>query len=305
MGISRRTALKGLLAGSAAATIGSTRASALSAPRPDAVALLYDATLCIGCKACMAACNEANDLPADTAAAPGALYHKPVDLSARAKTVVKLYAHSTERSFVKVQCMQCLDPACASACMLGALQKTTFGVVSYDADLCVGCRYCEVACPFGVPKFEWSKAAPKIVKCELCKERLAAGKQPACTDVCPRTAVVFGPRKDLLEEAHRRIAANPDRYVPTVYGETEAGGTQALYLSAVPFEHLGFPALGPDPVPQLARLIQHGVFRDFIAPVALYGALAAVMWRNRSTDPFKPTERLSDDSPRDEHKHAR
>ena len=283
MAISRRTALKSLLAGSAVATVGSTRVHALTVPRPDAVALLYDATLCIGCKACMSACNEANDLPADTAASPGALYHKPVDLSARAKTVVKLYTSGPTQSFVKVQCMQCLDPACASACMLGALQKGSLGVVRYDADLCVGCRYCEVACPFGVPKFEWTKAAPRIVKCELCKDRLAAGKQPACTDVCPRKAVVFGPRKDLLDEAHRRIAASPDRYVPKVYGETEAGGTQALYLSAVPFEQLGLPALGPDAAPDLARLIQHGVYKGFIAPVALYGALAVVMWRNRST----------------------
>jgi formate dehydrogenase beta subunit len=285
MSISRRTALKGLLAGSAAAAIVPRHASAaVVSPRPDAVALLYDATLCIGCKTCMVACNEANNLPADTTASPAKLYHAPVDLSARAKTVIKLSESLGAQSFVKVQCMHCIDPACASACMLGALQKGEFGAVTYDADLCVGCRYCEVACPFNVPKFEWTKVAPKIVKCELCKERLAAHREPACTEVCPRHAVIFGPRETLLEEAHRRIAANPKRYVPTVYGETEAGGTQALYLSAVPFEQLGFPALGPDPAPSLARLIQHGVYKGFFAPVALYGALAAVMWKNRSTE---------------------
>jgi Fe-S-cluster-containing dehydrogenase component len=272
-----------LLAGSAAATLGSTRASAL-AVRTDAVALLYDATLCIGCKTCMVACNEANNLPPDTTASPGALYHKPIDLSANAKTVIKLSSTAGARSFVKVQCMHCVDAACASACMLGALQKGEFGAVTYDADLCVGCRYCEVACPFNVPKFEWTKAAPKIVKCELCKERLAAHREPACTEVCPRNAVIFGPRSKLLEEAHRRIAANPGGYQTKVYGETEAGGTQALYLSAVPFEQLGFPALGPEPAPRFARLIQHGVYRGFVAPVALYGALAFVMWKNRSTE---------------------
>jgi len=247
----------------------------------NAVGLLYDATLCIGCKACMVACNDANGLPADTGASPAALYHKPVDLSAKAKTVIKLYSDGTTRSYMKAQCMHCLDPACASACMLGALQKREFGIVTYDPDLCVGCRYCEVGCPFGVPKFEWAKAAPKIVKCELCKERLKAGQEPACTDVCPRNAVIFGTRSELLKEAKRRIAESPARYVPKVYGETDGGGTQVLYLSSVPFEELGLPTLGDEPAPQLARSIQHGVYRGFIAPAALYATLGLVMLRNR------------------------
>jgi Fe-S-cluster-containing dehydrogenase component len=229
----------------------------------------------------MVACNEANGLPADTAESPAALYHKPVDLSARAKTVIKLYSEGSTHSYVKAQCMHCIDPACASACMLGALKKREFGIVTDDPDLCVGCRYCEVGCPFGVPKCEWAKAAPKIVKCELCKERLAEGKEPACTDVCPRHAVIFGKRAELLKEAKRRLAENPGRYVPKVYGETDGGGTQVLYLSHVPFEKLGLPTLGDEPAPQLARSIQHGVYRGFAAPVALYVALGLVMVRNR------------------------
>jgi Fe-S-cluster-containing dehydrogenase component len=282
MGISRRAALKSLVvAGAAAAGAQPARAAVLPHAPADAVGLLYDATLCIGCKACMTACNEANGLPADTTGSPGNLYHKPVDLSAKAKTVIKLYAEGVTRSYVKAQCMHCIDPACASACMLGALKKREFGIVSYDPDLCIGCRYCEIACPFGVPKFEWSKMAPKIVKCELCKERLADGKEPACTDVCPRSAVIFGKRSELLTEAKRRIAENPGRYVPKVYGETDGGGTQVLYLSRVPFEKLGLPALGDEPAPQLARSIQHGVYRGFIAPAALYAALGVVLLRNR------------------------
>jgi NAD-dependent dihydropyrimidine dehydrogenase PreA subunit len=193
--------------------------------------------------------------------------------------------------------MHCVDPACASACMLGALKKREFGIVTYDPDLCVGCRYCEIACPFNVPKFEWMARAPKIVKCELCKERLAAGKEPACTDVCPRHAVVFGKRSDLLAEAHRRLAAEPDRYVPKVYGETDGGGTQVLYLSHVPFEKLGLPTLGDEPAPQLARTIQHGVYRDFIAPVALYAALGMAMVRNRRVNAATRQEN-DDESPR-------
>jgi len=285
MAISRRAALKGLaVAGAAVAGLRPAQAATLPVPQTDALGLLYDATLCIGCKTCMVACNEANGLPADTSGSPSKLYHKPIDLSEKAKTVIKLYAQDGEQSFVKAQCMHCVDPACASACMLGALKKREFGIVTYNPDLCVGCRYCEVACPFNVPKFEWSSAAPKIVKCELCKERLAAGREPACTEVCPRHAVIFGKRTDLLDEAHRRLHDTPDRYVPKVYGETDGGGTQVLYLSHVPFEKVGFPALGEEPAPSLARSIQHGVYRGFIAPLALYAALGAVIYRNRRVD---------------------
>jgi len=240
--------------------------------------------MCIGCKACTVACRDANGLEPDTTGSAHGLYNAPVDLSARAKTVIKLYAGDGERSYVKAQCMHCIDPACAAACMLGALKKREFGIVSYDVDLCIGCRYCEIGCPFGVPKFEFANAAPKIVKCELCKERLASGKEPACTDVCPRKAVIYGRRTDLLSEAKRRIAASPGRYVPKVYGQTDGGGTQVLYLSHVPFDKLGLPALGDEPVPQVARSLQHTIYRGFFAPVALYAALGGVMLRHRRHD---------------------
>jgi len=296
MGISRRAALKGIVV-AGGAVVGATPAQAAVLPTvpADAVGLLYDATLCIGCKTCVVACRDARGLPADTTGSPTGIYNAPVDLSAKARTVIKLYRDENETSFVKAQCMHCGDPACASACMLGALKKREFGIVSYDPSLCVGCRYCEIACPFGVPKFQWSARAPQIVKCELCRERLAAGREPACTEVCPRKAVIFGRRSDLLKEAHRRLAASPDRYIQKVYGETDAGGTQVLYISHVAFEKLGLPVLGDTPAPDLARSIQHGVYRDFIAPISLFAALGAVTFRNRKNIPPLPeTERNRD-----------
>jgi len=281
MGMTRRAALRTMaLAGSAAAGARTAKAAVLAAPL-DAVGLLYDATLCIGCKTCTIACRDANGLAPDTSGSPSRLYNAPVDLSARAKTVIKLYSENGSQSYVKTQCMHCIDPGCASACMLGALQKREFGIVSYDPDLCIGCRYCEIGCPFGVPKFEFASATPKIVKCELCKERLAKNQEPACTEVCPRKAVVFGRRTELLKEAKRRVAESPGRYVPKVYGETDGGGTRVLYLSHVPFEKLGFHALGDEPAPQLAKSIQHTVYRGFVAPAALYAALGLVMLKNR------------------------
>ena len=280
MSISRRTALKVALAGAATLAAKPVQASVAMVAPADAVGLLYDTTKCIGCKACVAACREANGLVPDSATS-GGLYHAPVDLSEKAKTVIKVVNDGEHQSFMKAQCMHCVDPACASACMLGAFKKREYGIVSYDVNYCIGCRYCEVACPYGVPKFEWSKAAPRMVKCELCNHRLAQGKQPACSEVCPRQAVIFGKRADLLLEAKRRLAASPGVYVQKVYGETDGGGTQCLYISHVPFEKLGLPALTEESTPTLQRTIQHAVYKGFAAPIALYGVLGAVMLRNR------------------------
>ncbi len=293
--ISRRSALKALVAGGSATAVAMAgsrvEASAETRVAPaDAVGLLYDATLCIGCKACVVACADANKLPRDTAWSEGK-WQAPVDLNAKTKNIIKLYAPADggEQSFVKRQCMHCIDPACANACMLGALKKGALGIVTYDPTYCVGCRYCEMACPFNIPKFEWDNVlTPKIVKCELCRDRLAEGQEPACTAVCPRHAVIYGTRAELLAEAHRRIDADPSRYVPHVYGETEAGGTQVLYLSHVPFDKLGLPAYGPESVPSTQRTLQHGLYQGFVAPVILYAALAATVFRNRKGSPPSP-----------------
>jgi Fe-S-cluster-containing dehydrogenase component len=282
VGITRRTALKVALA-AAAASVAKPAAASVPLPVPaDAVGLLYDTTKCIGCKACMVACREANGLEPDTSWS-GGLYQAPLDLNAKTKTVIKLYDDGVKSSFMKAQCMHCVDPACASACMLGAYKKREYGIVTYDVNYCIGCRYCEVACPYGVPKFEWSKAAPRMVKCELCNHRLAQGKEPACSEVCPRKAVIFGKREDLLREARSRLAQNPGTYIQKIYGEKDGGGTQCLYISHVPFEHIGLPTLTEESTPTLQRTIQHSIYRGFAAPVALYGVLGFVMLRNRKS----------------------
>jgi len=280
----RRSLLKGIAATAAAVSAAPVTALARErkTARKDAVGLLYDATKCIGCKTCVVACKEEAGLPADTRL--NRLYDSPDGLNEYTKNVIQLYKGDNEYSYVKKQCMHCIDPACVGACMLGALKKGDYGVVSYDADTCIGCRYCEVACPFNVPKFEWAKATPKIVKCELCKDRLAKGKQPACTEVCPAKAVIFGKYDELLKEAHDRIQENPKQYFPKVYGEEELGGTQVLYLSHVPFEKLGFRFDDKRPVPDVQQTIQHGVYQGFAAPIALYALLGAVIFRNRKKD---------------------
>ncbi|MBN2412991.1 4Fe-4S dicluster domain-containing protein [candidate division KSB1 bacterium] len=192
-------------------------------------AILNDMTKCIGCKACTLACKEINGLPKDA----------PSDvLSSKSWTAIE----QKKGINIKRQCMHCNEPACVSACPVGALTKTETGAVTYDAKKCMGCRYCLISCPFSLPTYEWDKPLPKVTKCILCYDNaLKKGEQPACTRVCPTGATKFGDRDELIQEAKDRIAKNPDRYVNHIYGLTEAGGTSVIYLSSVPFAELGFP----------------------------------------------------------------
>lgn len=285
----RRTALKALVVGGGAALASEPKpAEARRSPPADAVVMLYDATRCIGCQTCVVKCREANGLPPQPDAAR--LHDTALRLDAHTKTVIKVYSEGSAFSFVKANCMHCVDPACASACMLGALAKREHGIVTWDADRCIGCRNCQVACPYGVPAFEWSSPAPKIVKCEMCQHLLAEGKRPACVAVCPREAIVFGPLADVTAEARARLAAEPKRYVPQIYGEKEGGGTQVLLLAGVPFEKLGLPALGAEAVPHLAETIQHALYQGFLLPGALFLALGGVILRNHSRRPEENKE---------------
>ena len=191
-------------------------------------AMLIDLTRCIGCEACVWACKESNGLPRGTGV---------TRLSSTTWSALERHRGVP----VRRQCMHCLEPACASVCPVGALHKTPAGPVLYDADKCIGCRYCMVGCPFGVPKYEWDKPLPTVKKCLFCFEnRVSQGRQPACAEACPTGATLFGDRDELLQTARERLAAEPDKYVQRIYGEQEAGGTSILYLSSVPFEELGF-----------------------------------------------------------------
>jgi Fe-S-cluster-containing dehydrogenase component len=208
----------------------------------------------------------------------------PADLNAKTKNIIKVYEEPDGPgfAFVKMQCMHCLDPACVTGCPFGALEKNTWGAVTWDASRCIGCRYCEVACPFDVPKFEWDHWNPKIVKCEFCfDQRLTQNQQPACTAVCPAGAVIFGKRTDLLATAKDRIAASPNKYFEgRVYGEHEAGGTQVLYLSSVPFEKLGLPRLSSTSLGHYATKVTSVLYKWLSGPILLAGALGVMIKRN-------------------------
>lgn len=292
MAITRREALRKLTTGTASVVAtGAAGGAALSGVavseekpqvRPEALGLLYDATRCVGCQSCVAACAKANNLAPDMRV--NGLHQIAYDLNSTTKNIIKLYKPADGRSYsyVKQQCMHCVDPACVAGCMFKALKKESpTGVVTWTAKLCVGCRYCEIACPYHIPKFQWEGFNPNIVKCELCKERLAKGEQPACTEVCPKNAVIFGKRGELLTEAKRRIAESPGKYFENrVYGEYEAGGTQVLYLSAVPFRNLGLPDLPEESVPQKYLKWQKRVYSYLAVPAVLYASMVGVIRGN-------------------------
>lgn len=251
--ISRRQFLRvaGLGLGSALLATEAAQAAPPSNDANDHVGMLYDTTLCVGCHACSAACREWNSTQAEPD--PSGLYDAPRELTADSWTLIQLYQGESQNSFVKRQCMHCVDPGCVSGCPVHALQKTAAGPVTYDPMRCIGCRYCMYACPFDIPRFEWDEVLPVIAKCTLCSDRVAAGDGPACAERCPTGALIWGRRGDLLEEAERRLVDHPNRYVNKVYGKDEAGGTSVLYLSHVPFENLGLPKLGTEPIPRLSE----------------------------------------------------
>jgi Fe-S-cluster-containing dehydrogenase component len=295
LAINRRQLLQGIL-GATAAVAGGVATSAVAEEHPahpvcppDAMGMLYDNTVCTGCRACMTACSEANNLPAETLcpidpAISTGLWDVPADLDSRTKNIIKLYREKDgdNFAFVKRQCMHCLDPACVTGCPFGALKKDTWGAVTWNSSRCIGCRYCEVGCPFDVPKFQWDKWNPKIVKCELCfDQRLKKNQEPACTAVCPTHAVIFGKRNALLSQAKQRIAAAPGKYFEDrVYGEHEAGGTQVLYLSGVAFDKIGLPKLGDTSLGHYATKVSSVIYKWLSGPVIVAGILGAIIRRN-------------------------
>lgn len=286
MQTNRRDILKLMAVATAAALLPENSLPTDSSEAPDtskSFGVLVDTSLCIGCRKCELACNRQHfnsDRPAESFN-DKSVYNMHRRPDEHAYTVVNKHTDSDPEKYatMKVQCMHCVDPACASACLVGALKKDPRGPVTYDANKCMGCRYCMVACPFEIPAFEYfDPLTPRVRKCDFCSERvLKEGLPPACVAACPNEALTFGKRSDLIDLAHERIRVHPERYVDHVYGETEAGGTSWLYLSPIDFRETELPKLGQEAPHAKTEKIQHGIFKYFLPPVALYGILGLVM----------------------------
>ncbi len=262
MSISRRRFLGWLSAAGLSASAFGKAAHAATTRHfegyPESFGVLYDNTRCIGCRTCEAACNKVNGLPP-----PGRPFDDLSVLDNKRRTdagkymVINKYdriAKVKDPLFARTGCNHCLEPACASSCFVRAYTKTESGAVTYDSSVCVGCRYCMIACPFNIPTFEYDKVlSPRVMKCTMCYDtRLVKGQLPGCVEACPTESFSFGKRKELLKMAHERMRRFPDRYVDHVYGESEMGGTSWLYLSGVPFRQIEMREdLGVTPAPAL------------------------------------------------------
>lgn len=242
----RRNFLKILGSGAASAATGNllTPGRTFAREVPSAkefYGILVDTTRCIGCRRCEKGCAEVNGLPVPdiSESKNEAVLEKMRKTSDTQYTIINRYETEKGLIFAPKRCMHCNQPGCVAACLVKAMKKRPLGHVTWDLN-CIGCRLCMISCPFDIPKFEYNKAIPRIQKCNLCFDRFNKGALPGCVDVCPTQALMFGSRRQILEEGKRRIAANPDKYVDHIYGEYEVGGTSHLYLSSVPFEQIGF-----------------------------------------------------------------
>lgn len=233
-------------------------------------AILVDVTRCTGCERCVSACVEENELDPVKAQVDRAMTKDGLSEN-RYLSVPKV----GEGRFVRMSCMHCLEPSCVSACLVGGLTKTPEGPVIYDPEKCIGCRYCMLACPFHIPRYEWDERVPFVCKCTMCFQRLQEGRVPACVEACPEDALKFGERGALLQEAHRMIASSHGRYLPRVWGEEEFGGTSVLYVSDVDLGAVGWPEPETEPIPSLTEPL---IAKTPVIGLSVMGGLLGINW---------------------------
>ena len=316
----RRDFLKASLGGTAAIACSTTaEARPNLEPAPEAVGMLFDSTLCIGCKACVSKCKEVNDMPPEIDG-DNLAWDSARDLSDKTLNVIKVYKDgdaSTKDAevdgycFEKRSCMHCVDPGCVSVCPCTAMRRNPVtGIVTHHPDVCIGCRNCMVGCPYNVPQFEYDKLFGQIRKCELCNqpgvERIDKGQITGCAEACPTGATLYGTRTELLAEAKKRMQlkpgeiyeypiaslSNPDGYyhkaVPEykqhIWGEKEAGGTNVMHISSVSFDKLGMPPLEERSAASIAETVQHSLYSFMALPALALAGLTYTVRKNTQDD---------------------
>jgi len=308
MSTNRRDFLKLAGAAGAASIAGTESVEAVPVERisDEWMGVLTDLSLCVGCRKCEWACKDINGHPNQPIEAfeDMSVFQQKRRTGPEWFTVVNEYPSpepDTTPVYVKHQCMHCNEPACASSCLVAAFRKTPEGPVLYNENVCIGCRYCMIACPFYVPSYTYDNPyTPVVRKCTMCFDKVTReGGVPGCVKVCPVEALTFGKRSDLITLAREKIVQNPGKYVDHIYGEHEAGGTCWLYVSPRPFEELGFRTdLGTTPYPELTKGFLSSVPLVLtIWPALFIGCYAFTKRREESAQQNEPKQAAVQDNP--------
>jgi formate dehydrogenase iron-sulfur subunit len=262
--ISRRSFIKGGLAAAAGIAASSLPLPAtVKGATGEELATLIDIRKCIGCEACVEACQEVNGHKFPEPEKPFPKMYpnrvKVFDWSEKRDVTDRLTPYNwlfIQEATVTVngkeetftfprRCMHCQNPPCADLCPWGAARKLKNGITVIDSDICLGGSKCKNVCPWHIPQRQtgvglYLDVLPSLAgngvmyKCDRCYNRIEKGKLPACIEVCPEKVQKIGPRDEIVKEAHA-IAKEINGYI---YGEKENGGTNTIYVSPVPFKEL-------------------------------------------------------------------
>lgn len=252
-------------------------------------AFMTDATLCIGCKACEVACKEWNHIPADGFTFTGNSYDNTNSLGASTwrhvmfleqPTALGAQITGTENpfrwQFLSDVCKHCANAGCLEACPTGAIVRTEVGSVYVQPDVCNGCGYCVVSCPFGV--VDKNHEVGTAFKCTFCYDRQLSGLIPACAKACPTQSIRFGERGQLRQQAHARVEELQRRgyndariYDPE---ETSVGGTHAMFVIVGEPEDYNFPPAPEVPTANLKSAWGAALVAAFVVLVVVSVAFA-------------------------------
>ncbi len=250
---------------------------------------LTDATICIGCKACEVACKEWNGVPADGMEWTGLSYDNTKSLGASTWRHVLFLEQPVVAGpqlaetqdpfrwvFLSDVCKHCANAGCLEACPTGSICRTEVGSVYVQPDVCNGCGYCVVACPFGV--IERRPEDGRAFKCTFCYDRQKVGLMPACATACPTQSIQFGPLDELRERAKERVTELQDRgYTDaSVYDpqETSVGGIHAFFVILGQPENYNLPPAPEVPTTYLASAWGSAFVSAAILLMVVYAAFA-------------------------------
>ena len=168
-------------------------------------AFYIDSSACSGCKTCQVACKDKNDLD------PLMNWRKVYEISGgKWERTGEAYTSVPFAYYLSVSCMNCEKPRCTEACPTKAFHRNDLGITVIDHEVCMGCRYCEWACPYGVPEFD--QASGMMTKCDMCSDYIEKGIRPSCVDSCPMRALDFGLYEEMILKygSVKRVLPLPD-----------------------------------------------------------------------------------------------